>query len=1119
MAMQDERNTVSHFSVLFTAQKLKKRKTWQDGFVKYYNFNRKMVLIDEKGYHIDKAFSKTGLPSVGDEIDFDMHIVTVESMDHQEPYVNVSGQHLMSAQQPHRSLPMQDQQYRTAEHHLPAISPTTPNVSTMTAIANSPSFQSIHLGQPDLATLGTAPPFTRRRGARLGIRRPVQASLPPVSSAVQFVYTPTTPTYTSDTSNPVITAPPPPSSVHPQPVVSPPYVVVPYSKETAQQQIPSFNSSASISHDAGSLPIVPTSPSSSHTPAVPVQPLSSSASEKPPVPGSQLQAMPGSSDQQQALNHAAQQSQRISVLARTHPALQSTALASSQSQSPFPSFQRPLPTPAPGAPQQSPVPTIQPDIHPEPTKRLEDDTQTAPTKRARAGRVGLSKPSLQVSGSPTPAIAGSSTRNSLISSGFMPASRIEALQQGSDNPSGRAPKRFKAPMSDGALLPLQFKFPTADNAMEIKNSHRFPKRSKTAPNQFTNANQYKEAFRRMLHEHIQQKVTQSNDSYDPKALAFIYTRSMGDCQFLIKVKAKESHSKYSKDDIWVVSKSLLLDPASSFLARSTYYGPSADNTIHASLRPFVTCLTPRDARVASKFETDPGPLFALRTISAGAEFMMLDALEEGLDRLPILHSLLKHPSKRQKDLHPPATLATLTLDDDDCIDINEKLQETIQQYHLNEDQASCLRALAKSVIISPRWNDERMNPITLVHGVFGSGKSYLAAVMVIFLRDVIDTANTHRTEERQISFKIMISCFTNVAVDRILSTLVRLGYDNFIRVGSLKRIAKNLLPYTVKSKLSGNEELKELESMLDDPQNSEEDTNFIANAVQRFRRCENMLEVRRAEVVGTTCSASNFEIFSESKFQLVLMDECSQLSPTIPTPADETATGQGLDKTLYSRLVEIGYSSILLRTQYRCHPRISDISNELFYFGRLNNGSIVSQRKALVEGLPPLLFVDVLGNEQRSSGGNSFWNHDEVSVIVHTLEGLLQLGVDAEQIGVIALYKEQADKIQFYLGNNTQTGIRNVQISTVDAFQGAEKEIILLSTVRTSSAGFIDNHSRVNVSLTRAKRHLLIFGSRHLLLGNQVWAKVIAHCGADTLAMNELAQQLSSLKMAHLPNL
>lgn len=72
--------------------------------------------------------------------------------------------------------------------------------------------------------------------------------------------------------------------------------------------------------------------------------------------------------------------------------------------------------------------------------------------------------------------------------------------------------------------------------------------------------------------------------------------------------------------------------------------------------------------------------------------------------------------------------------------------------------------------------------------------------------------------------------------------------------------------------------------------------------------------------------------------------------------------------------------------------------------------------------------------------------------------------------------------------------VRTVQVSTVDAFQGAEKEIIILSCVRTRQVGFIDSEKRMNVALTRGRRHLLIVGSLSCLRKNRLWGRVIQHC-------------------------
>ncbi|KAI7903478.1 AAA domain-containing protein [Cokeromyces recurvatus] len=106
---------------------------------------------------------------------------------------------------------------------------------------------------------------------------------------------------------------------------------------------------------------------------------------------------------------------------------------------------------------------------------------------------------------------------------------------------------------------------------------------------------------------------------------------------------------------------------------------------------------------------------------------------------------------------------------------------------------------------------------------------------------------------------------------------------------------------------------------------------------------------------------------------------------------------------------------------------------------------------------------------------------------------MLSHNISPIDLGVISLYKEQADKISEHL-NMSNTTTKKVQISTVDAFQGGEKEIIILSTVRTNESQFMDNQPRINVALTRAKRHLIILGNRNLFNMNDLWSKVLWDC-------------------------
>ncbi|KAI9275618.1 AAA domain-containing protein, partial [Phascolomyces articulosus] len=668
-------------------------------------------------------------------------------------------------------------------------------------------------------------------------------------------------------------------------------------------------------------------------------------------------------------------------------------------------------------------------------------------------------------------------------------------------------------VNNNISIPIVLQFPTKDKALSMASNRVHLKRTKIVPTTFRNHTQYRDVYQKIIHEHLQilllnygvffymihktvsQKPSdQLERNFRSKGLGFYASCEMQSTgrvtsqdRYRLKIRNREHHSKYGKDDIWVISKNSGFDAQYTFLAKSTFYGPFSDGYLE------VECLTARDTRVASRLLDDRAPVYALRSVSASNEYMMLDALQDKLEKLPLLPYILYDDKKRNKKtknqdpLVPIGNLEFIRITREDNIDIGQKLHETIQRYHLNDDQQSVLRQVAKSVIVAPNWSEKPDSPVTLVHGVFGSGKRYYSG--------------RYPGHSLRLAVTVANSSFI------CLSSLDKLGYDSFVRVGSLKKIAKSILPYTIRAKSSSNEELKELEQMLEDPLNSEEDIELIASTIQKFRRSENTMQLQNMDVVGTTCMASTFDIFGNTSFSLALVDEASQLTepismvpltrfscsrlimigdplqlpPTVTTTAEEGKAGQGLDKTLFDRMTE-------------CHPDISSISNHLFYSRQLLDGISNEDRKPLIDGLPSLMFVDVGGQEQRNLRSNSFWNETEASIATYVIDALMALSISPSDIGVITLYKEQADKMIEFIGNNQLEKKQSVQVSTVDAFQGGEKEVIILSTVRTTNSSFIDNYPRVNVAVTRARRHLIILGKQTLLLNNDLWGNIVMRC-------------------------
>ena len=87
-------------------------------------------------------------------------------------------------------------------------------------------------------------------------------------------------------------------------------------------------------------------------------------------------------------------------------------------------------------------------------------------------------------------------------------------------------------------------------------------------------------------------------------------------------------------------------------------------------------------------------------------------------------------------------------------------------------------------------------------------------------------------------------------------------------------------------------------------------------------------------------------------------------------------------------------------------------------------------------------------------------------------------------IGVIVTYKSQEELVNQLILESRNEALKSIQVSTVDAFQGAEKDIIILSCVRTRNLGFIEDCRRLNVAITRARRHLIVLGKESLLRRN-----------------------------------
>lgn len=233
--------------------------------------------------------------------------------------------------------------------------------------------------------------------------------------------------------------------------------------------------------------------------------------------------------------------------------------------------------------------------------------------------------------------------------------------------------------------------------------------------------------------------------------------------------------------------------------------------------------------------------------------------------------------------------------------------------------------------------------------------------------------------------------------------------------------------------------------------------------------------------------------------QAVLVGDHQQLGPVI---MNKKAARAGLCQSLFERLIILGLHPIRLQVQYRMHPCLSEYPSNMFYEGSLQNGVTTAERLRKHVDFPwpvaetPMFFYSCLGQEEISTSGTSYLNRTEASNCEKVVTKFLKSGVLPQQIGIITPYEGQRSYLVNYMGFSgtmRKELYKEIEVASVDAFQGREKDYIIVSCVRSNEhqgIGFLNDPRRLNVALTRAKYGLVILGNPKVL------SKVctFAHC-------------------------
>lgn len=260
--------------------------------------------------------------------------------------------------------------------------------------------------------------------------------------------------------------------------------------------------------------------------------------------------------------------------------------------------------------------------------------------------------------------------------------------------------------------------------------------------------------------------------------------------------------------------------------------------------------------------------------------------------------------------------------------------------------------------------------------------------------------------------------------------------------------------------------------------------------------------MQRIDVVCATCIGCGMGPLDKLKFPYIIVDEAAQvIEPAVILPLgkgavqavmvgdqcqlpatvlSQEAQKKGLDISMFDRLLSMGMEYSMLMEQYRMHPKIASFCSWRFYRGQLKSG-VKDADRPLPPGVPvscPLAFFHVEADE-RSKGASKI-NPSEArcvawiaSQVLQTLPGQLK----GDELGIITPYAGQVSEIRRQIPAQAKDA---VQVSSVDAFQGCEKEVIILSLVRANArgdVGFVSDWRRLNVALTRAKRLCVVIGN------------------------------------------
>ncbi len=446
----------------------------------------------------------------------------------------------------------------------------------------------------------------------------------------------------------------------------------------------------------------------------------------------------------------------------------------------------------------------------------------------------------------------------------------------------------------------------------------------------------------------------------------------------------------------------------------------------------------------------------------------------------------------------------------------------------------------KIVFFNPQLNELQRKAVSMaleaedvaiLHGPPGTGKTQ---ALIEIIRQAKSRGET-----------VLVSAPSNAACDHIVDCLADCEVP-VTRFGHPARMVPRVRTHTFAYKLAGHpmaklidqnearleQLLKQKERRQDRRAMSWEEQKQAAEEIRALRHDNKELKTQilrlvwnQSDVVVATHTVCGDPLIKERTFDWVIIDEATQgIEPATwipvsrggklilagdhrqlpPTVFSRKSGPEGLGYTLFERFHRVlpETSRIRLETQYRMHREIMNFSSREFYDGRLEAHASVAGR--LLTDLPgilrgettdqPVMFLDTAGlgyEDEEEPGSASRFNPEEARLVVKEFFRLIEAGLLPAQIAVISPYSAQVKLITGMILDQGRDRYPDrdfeiTEIDSVDAFQGREKEAVIVSLVRSNlkgELGFLTDTRRMNVAMTRARRRLIVVGDS-ATLGN-----------------------------------